>query len=93
MITVADDDNGSRLDKWFKRHFPNVSHGRLQKLLRTGQVRLDGCRAKANERLAIGQQVRVPPLDDPETTPPPKANFHITDDMQISFKHKKLKFR
>ena len=77
VVTVADDDNGSRLDKWFKRHFPAVSHGRLQKLLRTGQVRLDGRRTKANERLAIGQQVRVPPLRGHETAPAPKAKSHI----------------
>ena len=82
MVTVADDDNGSRLDKWFKRHFPSVSHGRLQKLLRTGQVRLDGRRAKANERLAIGQQVRVPPLGSPETAPPPKVKPHVHEAMR-----------
>ena len=82
MVTVADDDNGSRLDKWFKRHFPSVSHGRLQKLLRTGQVRLDGRRAKANERLAFGQQVRVPPLGGPETAPPLKAKPHVHEAMR-----------
>ena len=53
-----------RLDRWFKRHFPALSHGRLEKLLRTGQVRVDGRRAKAGLRLAPGQTVRVPPLGE-----------------------------
>jgi 23S rRNA pseudouridine955/2504/2580 synthase len=41
-----------------------LGYGRLQKLLRTGQVRVDGRRAKPGLRLAAGQAVRVPPLDD-----------------------------
>jgi 23S rRNA pseudouridine955/2504/2580 synthase len=68
---VATDEAGMRLDRWFKRHFPQVPHTRLQKLLRTGQVRVDGGRARAGLRLDAGQTIRVPPLgDDP---PPPKA--------------------
>lgn len=61
-ITVSDSDDDIRLDRWFKRHYPALTHGRLEKLLRTGQVRVDGGRAKANQRLARGQSVRVPPL-------------------------------
>jgi 23S rRNA pseudouridine955/2504/2580 synthase len=61
-LTVAPDDAEIRLDRWFKRHFPTLSHGRLEKLLRTGQVRLDGKRAEASDRVAPGQLVRVPPL-------------------------------
>lgn len=53
-----------RLDRWFKAHFAQVPHGRLEKLLRTGQVRVDGGRVKANTRLEAGQSVRVPPLPD-----------------------------
>ncbi len=56
---------GLRLDRWFKRHYPQLSHGRLQKLLRTGQVRLDGKRVKASARLEAGQKVRVPPFGGP----------------------------
>ena len=51
-----------RLDRWFREHFPGLSHGRLEKLLRTGQVRLDGKRVKAGIRLRSGQALRVPPL-------------------------------
>ena len=51
-----------RLDRWFKLHYPGVTHAHLSKLLRTGQVRVDGARAKTGTRLAAHQEVRVPPL-------------------------------
>ncbi len=53
-----------RLDRWFKTHYAALPHSRLEKLLRTGQVRVDGARAKASTRLAEGQTIRVPPLPD-----------------------------
>lgn len=59
--TVDADENGIRLDRWFKRRYPHISHGPLEKLLRTGQVRVDGKRAKASDRLEVGQSIRVPP--------------------------------
>lgn len=62
--TIAPDEADQRLDRWFKRHFPAVAHGQLSKLLRTGQIRVDGKRAKANQRLEAGQSVRIPPLGD-----------------------------
>lgn len=42
---IAPDDDGIRLDRWFKRHYPALTHARLEKLLRKGEVRLDGKRA------------------------------------------------
>ena len=51
-----------RLDRWFLKHFPELPRGRLQKLLRTGQVRVDGKRAKAGLRLIVGQEIRIPPI-------------------------------
>lgn len=62
-----------RLDRWFRRHFPQVTHGALQKMLRKGQIRVDGSRAKAADRLATGQQIRIPPMpvaDDPQKPRP-----------------------
>ena len=47
QIGVTQEEDGVRLDRWFKRRFPMLTHGRLEKLLRTGQVRVDGARAKA----------------------------------------------
>lgn len=67
---VSRAEDGMRLDRWFKTHYASLPHSRLEKLLRTGQVRVDGGRAKASTRLAAGQTVRIPPLPD---TPPPPA--------------------
>lgn len=53
-----------RLDRWFKTHFPDLAFARLQKLLRTGQIRVDGGRAKTSQRLEPGQVVRIPPLGE-----------------------------
>jgi len=61
-IEVSEEEGGSRLDKWLSRRFPAVSHSLVQKLLRTGQVRVDGARARGGLRLETGQLVRVPPL-------------------------------
>jgi 23S rRNA pseudouridine955/2504/2580 synthase len=69
-VTVVSEDADIRIDRWFKRHFPALGHGRLEKLLRTGQVRLDGKRVEAGEHVAAGQQIRVPPLP---AAPPPDA--------------------
>ena len=68
-VTVRPEDGAGRLDRWFKRHYPGLSHGRLEKLLRTGQIRVDGKRAHAGDPIAPGQAIRVPPL--PETPAAP----------------------
>ena len=60
---VARDEDGMRLDRWFQTHFPQVTFGHLQKLLRSGQVRVDSGRVKTSTRLTSGQVVRVPPID------------------------------
>jgi 23S rRNA pseudouridine955/2504/2580 synthase len=60
-VEIESDDNGIRLDRWFKRHYPKLGHGALEKLLRTGQVRVEGKRAKASDRLSTGQALRLPP--------------------------------
>jgi 23S rRNA pseudouridine955/2504/2580 synthase len=62
LKTVTQDEAGMRLDRWFKTHYPDLSFGHLQKLVRTGQVRVDGGRAKTSTRLDPGQSVRVPPI-------------------------------
>ena len=59
-IKVARDEAGMRLDRWFRVHFPDVGHVYLQKLLRTGQVRVDSRRVEANARLEAGAEIRVP---------------------------------
>lgn len=59
---VAADEDGMRLDRWFKVHFPQVTFAYLNKLTRTGQVRVGAGRVKTNTRLVEGQEIRVPPL-------------------------------
>lgn len=61
LRTIDAEDDGIRLDRWFKRHYPAVTHVLLQKLLRKGEVRLDGKRADAGTRLVAGQVMRLPP--------------------------------
>ncbi|MBT7612826.1 MAG: RluA family pseudouridine synthase, partial [Rhodospirillaceae bacterium] len=63
-LTIAAGDADMRLDRWFHREFPHIGYGRLSKLLRTGQIRLDGKRCKAGDRITEGQAVRLPPLPD-----------------------------
>lgn len=62
LITVETGEAGMRLDRWFKVHFPGLGFGHLQKLLRSGQIRVSGARAKSDTRIEPGQVVRVPPL-------------------------------
>jgi 23S rRNA pseudouridine955/2504/2580 synthase len=71
-IKVKDSEADMRLDRWFRVHFPDVGYAYLQKLLRTGQIRVDSKRAAANERLESGAQVRVPKIvqEGKKTTAP-----------------------
>ncbi len=63
-LYVDSGEDGIRLDRWFKRRWPHLNHIQLNKLFRSGQVRVDGSRAKGDTRLAAGSQIRVPPLPD-----------------------------
>ena len=74
MRAVSSDEAGLRLDRWFQRHFPELTHGALQKLLRTGQVRIDGKRVEGKDRVEPGHTVRLPPG---VTAPPPKPKAAI----------------
>src|SRR5258708_37792005 len=84
-LTVSSEEADLRLDRWFKRRFPPLGHGRLEKLLRTGQGRVDGKRAKANLRLAAGQIARAPPGPDapapdaPANRAPPRGSAADAD--------------
>lgn len=62
-LQVTEDEEGMRLDRWFKRRVPTLSLSHLNKIVRTGQVRVDGARVKTAFRLTQGQSVRVPPLN------------------------------
>lgn len=63
-LTVTEDEGEQRLDKWLRRRFPQLNQVAVEKLCRTGQVRVDSARVKASDRVLPGQIVRVPPLPD-----------------------------
>ena len=71
-LTVEPGDGDQRLDRWFRRHFPHIGQGRIEKMCRKGEIRVDGGRVKPATRLEVGQQVRIPPLPD-EDAPRPEA--------------------
>ncbi|MCF6321218.1 MAG: RluA family pseudouridine synthase [Rhizobiaceae bacterium] len=60
--TVDAEEAGMRLDRWFKLHFSGLAFGQLQKLLRSGQIRINGGRVKSDARIATGQVIRIPPM-------------------------------
>lgn len=75
-VTIDAKDAGERLDKWFKAYYPGLSFGRLQKLLRKGEVRIDGKRVKdAKVVLEAGQSLRLPPLDKQREAPQAKTGY------------------
>ena len=61
QFTVGEDDAGVRLDRWFKRHLPQIGFATVSRWARTGQIRVDGKRARPEDRIEAGQQIRVPP--------------------------------
>jgi 23S rRNA pseudouridine955/2504/2580 synthase len=63
-LTIGADEGEQRLDRWFKKRFPQLTQGAVEKMCRTGQVRVDGARCKGADRIVAGQIVRVPPLPD-----------------------------
>jgi 23S rRNA pseudouridine955/2504/2580 synthase len=84
LRTVSEDEADIRLDRWFRRHFPGLTQGAIQKLLRTGQIRIDGKRAEAATRLLPGQSVRIPPMqaaDSAEDRPAPEVDPLLVEEM------------
>ena len=81
ILFVDAAEDGVRLDRWFRRRWPHLSHVQIQKLARTGQIRVDGARAKAETRLTAGAQVRVPPLPDA----PPRTGADDLSDRDRAF--------
>lgn len=87
-IEITESDAGLRLDRWFRQNFPDVSYGYLQKLLRSGQVRVDSRRVQANARLEAGAQIRVPqvvrlaPKSKPTAENPAKTSANDARDVE-----------
>ncbi|WP_297802945.1 RluA family pseudouridine synthase [uncultured Brevundimonas sp.] len=80
ILYVAEAEDGIRLDRWFKRRWPHLSHIQVQKMCRAGNIRVDGSRIKPEERLTAGAAVRVPPIPEPvERVPGEKPKISERD--------------
>ncbi|SDL09378.1 RluA family pseudouridine synthase [Aliiruegeria lutimaris] len=83
QIEVTVDEAGQRLDRWFRRHFPHVGQGRIEKMCRKGELRVDGGRVKTSSRVEAGQVVRVPPLPDEDAPRPERPAVSEADEKLI----------
>ena len=81
IVKIKKDDDGIRLNRWFLREYPSLSLSRLQKLLRTKQIKVDGKRAETSTRLSEGQELRIPPLDEQKA--PLKNDFVSKSDEKL----------
>jgi len=81
QFTVNEDDDGVRLDRWFKRNLPQIGFATISRWARTGQIRVDGKRAKPEDRIATGQVLRVPPGGDTPNKTPKKRRELSADDI------------
>ena len=86
-LYITDGEDGIRVDRFFKRRWPHINHVQLNKLLRSGQVRVDGGRVKADTRLATGQTIRVPPLPDAPDVDQQKRERAMLSPQEIRFAH------
>jgi 23S rRNA pseudouridine955/2504/2580 synthase len=73
QFTVGTDDNDIRLDRWFKRHLPQVGFATISRWARTGQIRVDGKRVAPEDHVLRGQLIRVPPATPMSKAPSPRA--------------------
>ena len=80
QFTVSVEDDGIRLDRWFKRHLPDASFNIVSRWSRTGQLRLDGKRAAPGDRIEAGQVIRVPPAEVPAAPKPRVERPRLSED-------------
>lgn len=85
VIVIGMDEGEQRLDRWLKKRFPQLTQGAVEKLCRTGQLRINGGRVKPATRIEAGQEVRVPPLPDatPATAQAPRPRIAESDQQMI----------
>ena len=63
IVKVKPQDEGMRLNRWFLKYYPDLPLSRLNKLLRTKQVKVDGKKAEVSLKLSVGQEIRIPPME------------------------------
>ena len=82
-VTVSADESGMRLDRYFEARFPGLSFSHIQRIIRKGEVRLNGKRADPKNRIETGQQVRIPPLK--LNQPKPASRLSAEDEKTRDF--------
>ena len=82
-LYVAEDEDDIRLDRWFKRRWPHLTHIQVEKMARSGQIRVDGSRVKPQDRLTAGAAVRVPPL--PDANPRKPGDLHELSERDVAY--------
>ncbi|WP_313002721.1 RluA family pseudouridine synthase [Brevundimonas sp.] len=82
-LYVAEDEHDIRLDRWFKRRWPHLTHIQVEKMARSGQIRVDGSRVKPQDRLTAGAAVRVPPL--PDANPRKPGDLHELSERDVAY--------
>lgn len=78
-VTVGPDEGDQRIDRWLRKRFPQLTQGRIEKMCRKGELRLDGGRVKSASRVMPGQQVRIPPLPEPGAAPAAPARDTVSE--------------
>ncbi len=64
LVKVKEQDDGMRLNRWFLKYYPDLPLSRLQKLLRTKQIKVDGKKCEVSLKLTQGQEIRIPPMEE-----------------------------
>ena len=77
--TIAEDDDGIRLDRWFKRHRPGTPHALLARWARSGQLTLDGRKADVSDRIEAGQKLVMPTPPVETAARPARKGRPLTD--------------
>jgi 23S rRNA pseudouridine955/2504/2580 synthase len=77
IVTVGADESGMRVDRYFGSRFPGLSFSHIQRIVRKGEVRVNGKRVDTKDRLQVGQQVRIPPL---KLNAPKRTSFLSAED-------------
>ena len=73
--TIAEEDDGIRLDRWFKRHRPGTPHALIARWARSGELTVDGQKADVSDRIAAGQRIAMPvPPAAPAAGPRPRKD-------------------
>src|ERR1700721_618300 len=82
-VIVTADETGMRVDRFLEARFPGLSFSHIQRIIRKGELRVNGKRAQPKNRLEAGQTVRIPPLR--LDAPKPRAGGSEADEKTRAF--------